>query len=608
MRKLNFVKALLIAVIALLGGKTVAADNIYTFILYSQGKLTDNNGTTWKTTGTVGSSNQLASDITSTGTNNRGISYTSNGTLTSDFDFTDVSSIELDYSSNATGNKIVSVKVGTTTFTPENVSIANSNHQKTTFKSTTPASGKLSISLTRSSKTIWIGGMTITSSTSSKTPAGIAYETTSYTVNVDDNFDTPDLYNPNNLTPTYSIKCNPEGVATIDEKTGEVTLAGIEGTATVTATTAETETYAKGIATYTIKVVDADIMYKKVSSTKDLVVGGIYVIVNEGKGVALGLINSDNFGTKVDVTCTDGVATFTTENSITNPYEFELGGTTDAYTLTSLQATIGAQGSSKTNFSTTSNQSWKISFTDQGNADIVNSAFDRGIRYNDDTGDFRLYANNSGALKVQLYKKEGNDFKIGDDKFATFYSADAYIMPEGVTGGIITAADTQSGKLTINYTYTAGTTVPAKTALLLKGEPKTYYYEKTTSSADAPAENLLHGADAVDAQGKTFVDGTNVKYYILSHSTDATKKLGFYWAAANGAAISYQEPYAFLAIDAAGSAPIMLSIDGDDDTTAINGITNDTITDNTMYNLAGQRVNANAKGIIIINGKKVIKR
>ena len=183
-------------------------------------------------------------------------------------------------------------------------------------------------------------------------------------------------------------------------------------------------------------------------------------------------------------------------------------------------------------------------------------------------------------------------------------------MPEGVTGGTITAADTQSGKLTINYTYTEGTIVPAKTALLLKGEPKTYYYAKITSSAIAPSENLLHGADAVDAEGKTYVEGKNVKYYILSHSTDATHKLGFYWAAANGAAIKYQEPYAFLAIgtETPGSAPIMLSIDGDDDTTAINGITNDTITDNTMYNLAGQRVNANAKGIIIINGKKVIKR
>ena len=232
------------------------------------------------------------------------------------------------------------------------------------------------------------------------------------------------------------------------------------------------------------------------------------------------------------------------------------------------------------------------------------------IRYNENKGNdsgplFSCYK--EGQAEIYIFRK-ANTFTIGDDKFATFYSADAYIMPEGVTGGTITAADTQSGKLTINYTYTEGTTVPAKTALLLKGEPKTYYYAKTTSSDTAPAGNLLHGADAVDAQGKTFVDGTNVKYYILSHSTDATKKLGFYWAAADGAAISYQEPYAFLAIDAAGSAPIMLSIDGDDDTTAINGITNDTITDNTMYNLAGQRVNANAKGIIIINGKKVIKR
>ena len=231
------------------------------------------------------------------------------------------------------------------------------------------------------------------------------------------------------------------------------------------------------------------------------------------------------------------------------------------------------------------------------------------IQYNNSANLFSCYE--SGQDDIYIFRKAGdfsNTLTIGNDKFATFYSADAYIMPEGVTGGTITAADTQSGKLTINYTYTAGTTVPAKTALLLKGEPKTYYYAKTTSSADAPAGNLLHGADAVDGEGKTYVNGKNVKYYILSHSTDATKKLGFYWAAADGAAISYQEPFAFLAIETGSGAPIMLSIDGDDDTTAINGITNDTITDNTMYNLAGQRVNANAKGIIIINGKKVIKR
>ena len=209
-----------------------------------------------------------------------------------------------------------------------------------------------------------------------------------------------------------------------------------------------------------------------------------------------------------------------------------------------------------------------------------------------------------------LYKKDVPSFTIGKDKFATFYSDKAYIMPKGVTGGTITEADTKSGKLTINYVYTAGTPVPAKTALLLKGEPNTYSYTTTTSEDTAPAGNLLHGADAVDGEGKTYVKGTNVKYYILSHSNDDAKKLGFYWAAANGAAITYKAPYAFLAFDAGtgGSAPTLLSIDGDDDTTAINGITTDRNNDNIMYNLAGQRVNANVKGIIIINGKKVIKR
>lgn len=47
-------------------------------------------------------------------------------------------------------------------------------------------------------------------------------------------------------------------------------------------------------------------------------------------------------------------------------------------------------------------------------------------------------------------------------------------------------------------------------------------------------------------------------------------------------------------------------------TAVINGIRNINVekenSDNAIYNLAGQRVNANAKGILIINGKKVIRK
>ena len=461
--------------------------------------------------------------------------------------------------------------------------------------------------------------------TSDKKPAGIAYAEPSYTVNVGESFTTPKLNNPNKLTPiSYSIDCAPKGVATIDEE-GKVTLAGIEGIAIVTAETDATETYAKGTATCKIKVVDPTNVYELVTDASVLKAGD-KIIITSGKS---GKVNAMKPWVSDENNCKPESIEIGGDGKITSPSstiaKITLGGKEGAWTLYDGTYYLYAAG----NTNTESKQNYLKGTSDLGTGDDAakykasitiskdkatitfgGTAVSKVVKYNSSSKLFSCYA--SGQADIYIFRKAGdfsNTLTIGDDKFATFYSADAYIMPEGVTGGTITAADTQSGKLTINYTYTEGTIVPAKTALLLKGEPKTYNYAKTTSSATAPAGNLLHGADAVDAQGKTSVDGTNVKYYILSHSTDATRKLGFYWAAADGAAISYQEPYAFLAIDAAGSgAPIMLSIDGDDDTTAINGITNDTITDNTMYNLAGQRVNANAKGIIIINGKKVIKR
>lgn len=450
--------------------------------------------------------------------------------------------------------------------------------------------------------------------TSDKKPAGIAYAEPSYTVNVGESYIKPELTNPNKLTPiSYSIDCAPKGVATIDEE-GKVTLAGIEGIAIVTAETDATETYAKGIATCKIKVVDPTNVYELVTDASVLKAGDKIIITNGTSGSVYAMIKRE----KTNTYCNSTNITIT-DNKISSPSSdiacLTLGGTAEAWTLNDGTIYYGSGTSSSNDINFSSDIEGNLNYTASITIESENNCVikyngvgsKKTIRFNSSTTPKRFSCYESGQADIYIFRK-ANTFTIGDDKFATFYSADAYIMPEGVTGGTITAADTQSGKLTINYTYTAGTTVPAKTALLLKGEPNTYYYAKTTSSATAPAENLLHGADAVDAQGKTFVDGTNVKYYILSHSTDATKKLGFYWAAADGAAISYKEPYAFLAIETAGSAPIMLSIDGDDDTTAINGITNDTITDNTMYNLAGQRVNANAKGIIIINGKKVIKR
>lgn len=196
-----------------------------------------------------------------------------------------------------------------------------------------------------------------------------------------------------------------------------------------------------------------------------------------------------------------------------------------------------------------------------------------------------------------------------DEGYGTYYNDCAYIMPEGVSGTIITAAE--GTKLSVDEKYVAGDLVPSKTALLVKGAKKSYGIINTNSGAAAPAPNLLHGADAVNAEGLTEVAPTNggtMKYYILSHNQQG-RNLGFYWAAADGAAISYQAPYAFLAIEstAAQAAPMGFSLT--DDVTGIDGIQTETIQANEkIYNISGQQMNATKlpKGVYIVGGKKVL--
>lgn len=463
--------------------------------------------------------------------------------------------------------------------------------------------------------------------TKDKTDPGISFGTTEFTINLGDEFTKPTLVNPNKLTATYSIVSNPADAITIDAD-GNVTI-NAAGTATITATTPETETYKAGTASYTLKVVDPNqkqATYTKITSVDEIEVGAQYIVVNETNKVALGLINSSNNGdcVAINITEVDGknVATVESENDVTNPYEITLAGTADRYALQTAQCPVGIGWTGGTNntFSKTANTGWKISFTTQKNAVIANTASGNyEIRYNKDLNKFRAYKSTSGALVVQLYKKdkpvETGTHSIGEDGYATFYSEKAYKMPAGVTGGIVTetkATDETCGTLTIEYNYPEGSVVPAKTALLWKGEKNDYTFEYTTTEETAPEGNMLHGADAVNAEGKTEVAGENVKYYILSHNS--ANVYGFFWAAADGKAVAYQAPYAFLAIDfgTTGLAPKMFSLDGNGGTTGITNVeTSKNNTNGKIFSVTGAYVGTDKtrlpKGIYLIDGKKIAK-
>lgn len=399
--------------------------------------------------------------------------------------------------------------------------------------------------------------------------------------------------------------------ATLDANSTEFPSEGltIDATTTIRAITVDPngalENSGEASATYT-KINLTKSVYKKITSTDEISAGATYVIINESNNIALGFIDEDGYGKIVNTYLQDGFARFDTENNNENPYEIVLSEGTDGnYILETIQGKIGYESS--TSFAINKNTNWNISFTRDGNASITNIEGNREIRYNNNTNDFRLYTSNSGTLKVQLYKKVA--FNITDAGFATYYTDKAFVMPENVQGGIVTKANKDTNQLTISYNYQPGTVVPAKTPIVLKGEKGDYTVNYTTSEETAPAGNMLYGAENVDAEGKTFVEGTNVKYYKLALGNDG--KCGFYWGAPDGAAFEYTANRAFLAIDItdASQAPASFSLDGDGSTTAINGIMNGNDDSQKIYTVtgiyAGKSLNNLPKGIYIVGGKKV---
>lgn len=224
---------------------------------------------------------------------------------------------------------------------------------------------------------------------------------------------------------------------------------------------------------------------------------------------------------------------------------------------------------------------------------------------------FSCYSSSSSYKDIYLFRKIGN-LTVGKDKLSTFYSDKAFIMPEGVTGGVITKADKDERKLSVDYRYKSGMLVPANTALLVKGETNTYSFDYSSSTEPTLTGNYLHGADAVDEEtGNTLVEGENVKYYILSHDKN-NENLGFYWAAEDGAPIVYKKPFAFLAIDFGDSqtVPTMLSFGHEDTSDLVIHELKGNRASEQIFSITGSYVGNDksrlSKGMYISAGKKIL--
>ena len=145
--------------------------------------------------------------------------------------------------------------------------------------------------------------------------------------------------------------------------------------------------------------------------------------------------------------------------------------------------------------------------------------------------------------------------------------------------------------------------IPAGKGVLLKsdnGREATVTFTESTETADAATDNMMIGS----LTGETFSGGAT--YYILSTGENG---IGFYWDASTndeGASAYCAAGKAVLAVPASAGIKSFFSLD--DETTSIQSLTPALSEGERIYNLNGQVVGKDYKGIVIVNGKKMLNK
>ncbi len=216
-----------------------------------------------------------------------------------------------------------------------------------------------------------------------------------------------------------------------------------------------------------------------------------------------------------------------------------------------------------------------------------------------------LYYNNTRAeiINSQLVSivKAPIAVTFGSSGYASlYYSGLNLTVPSGVvaSGYKLSSANT----LVESVTWTAGEVIPAGTAVLMQAAEGTYDFVVAESATKTDAENILLGTDG----NTTPAADANAYFYKFALDNNGQNP-GFYWGEATGATFKMSAHKAYLKVDKSAGAKTVYGFGHE--ATGISRLPVDgSAANGPVYNVSGQRVDASYKGLIIRNGKKMIRR
>lgn len=407
-------------------------------------------------------------------------------------------------------------------------------------------------------------------------------------------FTAPVLTNTSDGAVTYTSSDNE--VATIDADGRIEALA--QGTTTITATVAETDEFTAATAEFTLHVTTLS-DYMKTTAVES---GKTYILAADNEGTAV-IAQTVAANSRYDYLPVNEAAPADLMGATDLLNGFTLTETEGGYTIQDAYGRYLYMDETHTSFNVSADRqdgdTWTVEPQADGTVKITNVLREKFIQYSTEHESYGAYTDEQG-IKPSLYVK--NSIEVNEDGYATAYSDNAVILPEGLQAAVITGV--ADGKLTIDYRYNSGDVIPAGTAVLVKGEAGAHDYNLATSDEQAVAGNLLKGAASDVA-----TEGDGCLFYMLSYDANH-QNLGFYWAAKDGAAFTSKAGKAYLALPQAASAGVTgYALDGTP--VGIDQATTDAQAPAAIYTVDGRLVqqtdvNDLPKGLYIVNGKKVI--
>lgn len=434
----------------------------------------------------------------------------------------------------------------------------------------------------------------------------------SVTGNIGQDFIAPEFKTVSDGSVTYTSSNT--DVATVDPSTGVVTLLA-EGTTTIKATVAATETYAAGFAFYELTVINPNkIFFEDFANglgqfTND---GGFWYRGNYNGGCAIA--NAHNQGAKeeklissvIDLTNVDQ-AVLTFEHAIGF---IDTNDPTEYFTLWIKEESASEWIQLQIPSYPESAGSWWSSFVSSGDIELRDYCGKKvQIAFQYKSTEEKQSGWEISNVLIEKRAMSTIQIQVSAAGYATYFNNKAWVVPENMEAGIVTGVNDHI--LGVDWIYVTGKVVPANTAVLIKAPEQEYTCSLSSDEVALPTGNLLKGT-----LENAMTEGENCVFYKLAYDQQG-ENLGFYWGAENGAAFMNQAYKAYLALPQAQASEINgFLIDTDGGTTGVTDIQAKNIKVD-VYTLGGvlirQQVEAVhaldglQKGIYIVNGKKIIK-